>query len=101
MYGGIHHPRPTAQGACRLVTVRPIPLTTNPTQESWKKALGVFEARLADVPLEYGTKLRCWKEVVARVHSDFAEKLPDVQILTPATGQDWGTTVLKDFGTGV
>lgn len=74
---------------------------TSPTQESWKKALGVFEARLADVPLEYDTKLGYWKGVVARVHSDFAEKLPDAQILTPGTVHEWETTMVKDFGTRV
>ena len=70
-------------------------------QESWKKTLGVFEARLAGVPLEYDTNLRYWKEVVARVHSEFSEKLLDAQILTPGTVQDWGTTVVKDFGTRI
>lgn len=71
---------------------------TNITQASWEEALGVFEARLADIPLEYSAKLGYWKGVVAGFHSDFAEKLPDTQILTPATEQDWGTTVLKDSG---
>jgi len=57
----------------------------NVTQVSWKKALGVFEARLADVPLERGTKLRHWKEIVAKVYSDFVAKLPDVEPSTLAT----------------
>jgi hypothetical protein len=60
----------------------------NPTQISWKKALGVFEARLADVPLKYGTKLRCWREAVARVHSDLAAKLPDTGLPTLALGKN-------------
>jgi len=71
------------------------------TQTSWKKALGVSGALLVDTSLEYDTKSRYGKVVVARVHSDFVAKLPDAQILTPATWQDWGTTVLKDFGTGI
>jgi len=72
----------------------------NTTQASWKRRRGIFEARLADVLLEYGAKLGYWKGVVG-VHSDFAAKLLDAQILTLATEQDWGTTVLKDFGTGI
>lgn len=57
----------------------------NITQVSWRKALGVFEARLADIPLEHDTKLRDWKEIVTRVYSEFAAKLPDTQPPTPAT----------------
>lgn len=78
--------------------VRPTLLMGNPTQVSWKRALGVFEARLVDVSLEYGTKLRYWREIVARVHSDFAAKLPDVELPTLATGKNL-TTVLKDWDT--
>jgi hypothetical protein len=55
------------------------------SQVSWKKALEVFEARLADVPLEHATKLRHWKEIVAWVRSDFAAKLPDVELPTLVT----------------
>jgi len=61
------------------MTVRTTPLIVDVTQVSWKKALGVFEARLAGVPPEHGTELRHWKGVVARVHSDFAAKLPDAE----------------------
>ena len=57
----------------------------NITQVSWRKALGVFEARLADIPLEHDTKLRDWKEIVTRVHSEFTAKLPDTQPPTLAT----------------
>lgn len=49
------------------------------TQVSWKKALGVFEARLVGAPFEHGAKLREWREIVARVHGDFAAKLPDAE----------------------
>jgi len=52
---------------------------TNTTQLSWKKALGVFDARLARATLERGTKLRRWRETVAEVHSDFVAKLPDAE----------------------
>lgn len=73
----------------------------NPTQISWKKALGVFEARLADVPLEHSTKLRYWKEIVAGVRSDFAAKLPDAELPTLSAGQNWRMTVLKECDTGI
>lgn len=53
---------------------------TNVSQVSWKKALGVFDARLASVPPENGTKLQHCKEMVAEVHSDFAAKLPDAKL---------------------
>ena len=56
----------------------------NVTQISWKKALEVFEARLADVPLEHDTRLRHWKEIVAKVRSDFMAKLPDAELPTLA-----------------
>ena len=58
------------------MTARVIPLMANVVQVSWKKALRVFDARLANAPPEHGTKLRHWKETVAEVHSDFEAKLP-------------------------
>lgn len=57
----------------------------NFTQVSWKKALEVFEARLVDASSEHGAKLREWGEIVARVHADFAAKLPDAEPPTFAT----------------
>ena len=48
-------------------------------QLSWEKALGVFDTRLVDVPLEKGVKLRHWRETVAAVYSDFEAKLPDAK----------------------
>ena len=51
---------------------------------SWKRALEVFEARLADVPLEHDTGLRHWKEMVAKVRLDFVARLPDAELPTPA-----------------
>ena len=59
---------------------RPTLLTVNVTQVSWKKTLVVFDARLAIVPVEYGMKLRHWKETVKEVYSDFAAKLPDTDL---------------------
>jgi hypothetical protein len=50
---------------------------TNVTQLSWKRALGVFDVRLTEVPFERGTKLRHWREIVAGVHLDFETKIPD------------------------
>ena len=55
------------------------------TQISWKKALGVFEARLAAISPEHSTKLRHWKEIVAGVYSDFVAKLPEVELPIIAT----------------
>ena len=52
-------------------------LIGNFTQVSWKKALGVFDARLSTAPPECGNKLRDWKDVVAGAYSDFSAKLPD------------------------
>ena len=52
---------------------------TNTTQLSWKKALGVFDARLAYATLEHGTKLRRWRETVTEVYLDFVAKLPDAE----------------------
>jgi len=57
----------------------------NVTQVSWKKALGVFEARLVDALFEHGAKLREWREIVARAYLDFAAKLPDAEPPTLAT----------------
>lgn len=51
----------------------------NVAQLSWKRALGVFDARLPNVPLEHGAKLRRWKDVVAEVYSDLEAKLPDAE----------------------
>lgn len=51
----------------------------NVVQMSWKKALGVFDARLANIPLGRCTKLRYWRETVAAIHSDFEAKLPDAE----------------------
>jgi hypothetical protein len=55
---------------------------TDVTQVSWKKALGVFDARLATAPLKHDTKLRHWREIVAEVYSDFAAKLPEAKLPT-------------------
>jgi len=44
---------------------------------SWKKALAVFDARLASNTREQDTKLRHWRETVAGVYADFEAKLPD------------------------
>lgn len=71
---------------CQPVTVGPITLTETFTQVSWKKALEVFEARLTHVPIERNTMLRYWKEIVARVHSEFAAKLPETDLPMPTTG---------------
>ena len=57
-------------------------MIANVTQVSWKKALGVFEARLATVSPEHGTKLQRWKKSVAEVYSDFSAKLPDAELPT-------------------
>ena len=57
--------------------VRQAPLMGYVAQVSWKRALGVFDARLANVPLGYGAKLRRWKKIVAEVHSVFEAKLPE------------------------
>ena len=43
---------------------------------SWKKALAVFDARLAGGTHEHSTKLRHWREIVAEVYADFEAKLP-------------------------
>ena len=51
----------------------------NVTQASWKKALGVFQARLVSVSFEHGAKLREWREIVAIVYLDLAAKLPDAE----------------------
>lgn len=45
-------------------------------QVSWEKALGVFDARLANIPRERGTKLRFWKQIVEKHHLDFVARLP-------------------------
>ena len=71
---------------CHFIPVNPCALTAIATQTSWKKSLGVFETRLIDTSLECGTKLRYWKEIVARVHSEFVENLPDAELPTFATG---------------
>ena len=64
--------------------VRQAPLMGYVTQVSWKRALGVFDARLANVPLGYGAKLRRWKKIVAEVHSVFEAKLPeDIPAIIP------------------
>ena len=51
----------------------------NIVQVSWKKALEVFDARLASFSLRYGTKLSHWRETVAAIHSDFEAKLPNAE----------------------
>ena len=71
---------------CQPVTVGPIALRETFTQVSWEKALGVFEARLACAPVERDTELRCWKEIVAKVYSEFVAKLPETDLATPTTG---------------
>jgi len=63
---------------------QPTLLMVNVTQESWKKALAVFDARLATIPFEHGTKLRHWKETVEEVYSDFAAQLPGADLPTLA-----------------
>ena len=45
-------------------------------QMSWEKALGVFDARLANIPLEDSTKLQHCKKVVTKLHQDIVAKLP-------------------------
>jgi len=52
----------------------------NVTQVSWRAALRVFDARLATVPPEHGTKLRQWRETVAGAYSDFTAKLPEPKL---------------------
>ena len=74
MYGGVHPPRPAAQGVYHLVTARETPLTANTAQLSWEKTLGVFNSRLANTAL---TNLRHWREIVAGVYSDFEANIPD------------------------
>lgn len=49
-------------------------------QVSWKKALGVFDARLATTPLEHDTELRRLRETVAEGYSDFAARLPEARL---------------------
>lgn len=44
---------------------------------SWEKALKVFDARIAKLPLPRGTRLRHWKQIVERLHLDFAARLPE------------------------
>jgi len=46
---------------------------------SWQKALAVFDSRIANTTIERAAELRRWKEVVAGVHSDFVEKMPDTE----------------------
>ena len=66
-------------GVCHPVTARPTLLTAN-VADILEEGAGGLEARLADVPLERGMKLRHWMEIVARVHSDFMAKLPDAEL---------------------
>ena len=44
-------------------------------QVSWKRALGVFNARLANAPPEHRTKLRHWKEAVTEIYTGFEAEL--------------------------
>ena len=74
---------------CLLVTTGAEQLIVGITQASWKKALGVFDARLAAVPPESGEILRHWKEVVAGVYSDFTAKLPDAELPALAARAYW------------
>ena len=74
----------------RSTTANQTALTTGTTQASWKKSLGIFDARLTDISLECGTKLRYWREILALVHSGFAENLPDTELPTFATGTRLG-----------
>ncbi|KAF9646810.1 hypothetical protein BDM02DRAFT_2889392 [Thelephora ganbajun] len=46
---------------------------------SWKKALGVFDARITNDTLERGTNFRHWRKTVAEVYSDFVAKLPGAE----------------------
>lgn len=64
-------------------------LTGNVTQVSWKKALGVLDARIATASPACGKKLRYWKEVIADVYSDFSAKLPDAELPTLAMRASW------------
>ena len=82
----------------RDVTIRPTPLMVNVTQMSWKKALGVFEARLADLPFEHSVKLRHWKPIVERVYSEFVTKLPDADPTPLSPERNWRTAP-KNRGT--
>ena len=68
------------------------------TQISWKKALGVSEARLAAISPEHSTKLRQWKEIVAGVYLDFATKYECVLMLFGGVIWRGGTPVLPISG---
>ena len=61
----------------------------NIMQMSWKRALGVFDTRLANVTLERGTRLRHWKETVLEVHSDLEAKLPDAEPANLSSRARW------------
>lgn len=73
----------------------------NDTQVSWKRTLGVFNARLANIPPERGTKLRGWKETVAGVYSDFEAKLSDDRPVILSLQEVSGTAVPKDRDTQI
>ena len=60
-------------------------MTETFTQASWKKALEVFKARLTHAPIERDIKLRYWKGIVARVHSEFVANLPETVPPSPTT----------------
>ena len=70
-------------------------------QVSWKRALEVFEACLTDAPLEHGAKLRHWKEMVAKVRSDFVARLPDAELPTLAACAKFEEGRMRDRGTRI
>ena len=54
------------------------------TQASWKRALEVFDTRLAKIPPENSAKMRHWKQVVEKLYLELAAKLPNVKTPTLA-----------------
>ncbi|KAF9785457.1 hypothetical protein BJ322DRAFT_831444 [Thelephora terrestris] len=51
---------------------------------SWKKALEVFDARLAKITSEHGINLRHWKQIVEKHQLDFARRIPEAKMPTLA-----------------
>ena len=63
-------------------------------QDSWKKSLPVFDARIGNLPLEESAPLRHYRKVVEEMHSDFQARLPGCEpptVFSLATLED-GTT---------
>ena len=48
-------------------------------QDSWKKSLQVFDARIENLPLEKGRSLRHFREIIGGKYSDLQAKLPDCE----------------------